>query len=1008
VERPHAPWDAAFDPDGRLYYAADDGGIWRGYPTGPFERLVTSGFVQGFAVDPADNDVYASIGGDIYRFSGIDGRMIGTGPVVSGVGARFVTIARSTGPIPIGHQPGGVAVDPVANRVYVANEEGSSIDVIDGSSNTLITSVHVGPKPRHVAVDPEAKRVYVTRYFCRCVSVVDAETNLPIGDVPVAGNPVGIAVNSTTGRVYVATLEDRTQGGSFDGLVVIDAATNTVVAAAVVGATPVGVAVNPDTSWVYVTSAGSSTISVLDAASLEVLATIPVSGVSDDVVVNPATGQVYAPNPLANTVEVIDGAPGSPTLHSVVGSIAVGKAPISVAIDAGMDRVYVGNGPDRTVSVIDGATRSVIGTIAAGGTRGIIAANGGLAVNSTTHRGYVSHQQEDFITVFDPASQGPPQPPADPNLPDGTISGRVLDPSGGGVGGATVLVCPVPRPGFAFICAPFVADASGSYVSPRLAPGLHDVKAFPPQNRPDLGTGVLLNVNFVGGVLTDQDVRLPAAKRTSTGVVAGRVTDAALNGVPGARVQACRRLDILCGSSAMTDTLGRYRIEELPPGTYDLKAFPPAGSSLMPGHLLGLVVVPGAVLDGRDLRLMPPGVPPGDTGIDPDWPDDFHPPHLPGGFRNPTLVVATCPGAQVRYFIDQAPPKILRLAEGLMTEDAKKPGSYSAVAVYPWNSPNSLTQFLWFFGHPFEPISSFEAVVGFRVTCPDGSSRALDAQVYIDPSGTVKTTTGIPIAGATVTLSRSETGSLESFEVVPDGDVVMSPFNRRNPDRSDTSGRFGWDVLTGFYVVRAEKDGCTSEDGLRPFVETPILAIPPAVIDLDLRLFCPTRVLSRLGSAEVFVGVANSDDNGRRVDLLVEVYKNGILVGQGARLDTRVFGNALASAAAHTVPLTIMGDEEARTFLPGDTLSSSVFVRRRGGSGNVKVKLWYGGTLPPPSVRKGWSRFAATLGDETAFYYYRSGSPLPLSETPGPAGVAGTLTATPSYQSFGTWSVTIP
>jgi hypothetical protein len=67
----------------------------------------------------------------------------------------------------------------------------------------------------------------------------------------------------------------------------------------------------------------------------------------------------------------------------------------------------------------------------------------------------------------------------------------------------------------------------------------------------------------------------------------------------------------------------------------------------------------------------------------------------------------------------------------------------------------------------------------------------------------------------------------------------MSPQNRTNPDTTDTAGHFGWDVLAGFYRVRASRPGCTSPtDPATPHVDSAVLTIPPPVTDLDLRLRC--------------------------------------------------------------------------------------------------------------------------------------------------------------------------
>ena len=110
--------------------------------------------------------------------------------------------------------------------------------------------------------------------------------------------------------------------------------------------------------------------------------------------------------------------------------------------------------------------------------------------------------------------------------------------------------------------------------------------------------------------------------------------------------------------------------------------------------------------------------------------------------------------------------------------------------------------------------------------------------IWIDPSGAVKTVNGDAIQGATVTLYRSDSAS-GPFEVVPNGSDVMSIANQVNPGSTDVNGHFGWDVVAGFYKVRAEKSGCFDPaNSSQAFVESDVLTIPPPVTDLDLRLDC--------------------------------------------------------------------------------------------------------------------------------------------------------------------------
>lgn len=111
--------------------------------------------------------------------------------------------------------------------------------------------------------------------------------------------------------------------------------------------------------------------------------------------------------------------------------------------------------------------------------------------------------------------------------------------------------------------------------------------------------------------------------------------------------------------------------------------------------------------------------------------------------------------------------------------------------------------------------------------------------IYIDPSGYVRLADGSPLEGATVKLFAAESAQ-GPFTLVPDGSAVMSPMNRRDPDATDAGGRFGWDVVAGFYKVRAEKSGCNAKGNpSQGFEETGVLTIPPPVENLDLRLECP-------------------------------------------------------------------------------------------------------------------------------------------------------------------------
>ena len=140
---------------------------------------------------------------------------------------------------------------------------------------------------------------------------------------------------------------------------------------------------------------------------------------------------------------------------------------------------------------------------------------------------------------------------------------------------------------------------------------------------------------------------------------------------------------------------------------------------------------------------------------------------------------------------------------------------------------------------PPEPCED-DNIFASEVPCP------ATGPVAVDPSGYVKTRGGIPLAGAKVVLQRGDSAA-GPYAALPNGDARMAPNNRRNPDRTDGDGHFGWDVFPGYYRVTATHAGC------RGSATTKGLPVPPPVTSLLLRLTCPSlrRTASRLRIAKV-------------------------------------------------------------------------------------------------------------------------------------------------------------
>lgn len=134
---------------------------------------------------------------------------------------------RVVATIPVGKNPGGIAVDTQHRAVWVADHRGGTVDRIDPATNRVVASVKVGSSgpsgPSGVGLGLGSVWVGVpnaSRYFR-----IDPRTNRVVAtvDVPFGGSPCGGFTFSTL-AVWTPSCQDTTK------LVRIDPVTNTAVA----------------------------------------------------------------------------------------------------------------------------------------------------------------------------------------------------------------------------------------------------------------------------------------------------------------------------------------------------------------------------------------------------------------------------------------------------------------------------------------------------------------------------------------------------------------------------------------------------------------------------------------------------------------------------------------------------------------------------------------------------------------------------------------------------------
>ncbi len=274
--------------------------------------------------------------------------------------------------------PAAIGLNPVTNRIYVADTNAREVTVIDGATKETTARVGLGVRAgilQKVAVNPASNRIYVVEGSqfggvggpgpfvpvireSGDVAVIDGTSNatavVHVGGTVQAVAAVGQvwgapAVNPVTNKIYV---------GTDAGVVAIDGATNaTATVHAAAGAT---LAVDPAANRIYASGGGGLT--VIDATTNGTIADIPLGhDGGGSLAVNAKTHKVYVldvnyPNP--GSVTVVDGT----TLATT--AVAVGRSPTEIVVDESANAAYVLDLDSSDVVRIDGANQATLPLIA--------------------------------------------------------------------------------------------------------------------------------------------------------------------------------------------------------------------------------------------------------------------------------------------------------------------------------------------------------------------------------------------------------------------------------------------------------------------------------------------------------------------------------------------------------------------------------------------------------------------------------------------------------------------
>jgi DNA-binding beta-propeller fold protein YncE len=340
------------------------------------------------------------------------------------------SLARLT----VGYQPGAVAVNRQTNRTYVVDVQAPELVIIDGASNSVSGRVAVKPAvnarvfgyettARLIAVSEAVNRIYLPRVVidpvdgtrASVVDVLDGATNALITTISVGSSYIyAMAVDDTRRHLLIAT------AGT---MYVYGLDSNSLVATAALPANNIfGMVANPATGRIYVGILYSG-VTVLDGDSYSVLASSITSGAEPvPMAVDQKRNKIYVANTAAGSVDnsftVIDGATNTSQTISNISSNTGGDAVQSVAVDEVSNTVYVLDNADQSggngwVTVYSAANNySFLGEISVGTTPA------GMAFNSTSRQLFVTNEPDGTVSVLLNGTRPPPPVPAHGGLSD--------------------------------------------------------------------------------------------------------------------------------------------------------------------------------------------------------------------------------------------------------------------------------------------------------------------------------------------------------------------------------------------------------------------------------------------------------------------------------------------------------------------------------------------------------------------------------------------------------------
>ncbi len=242
-----------------------------------------------------------------------------------------------------------------ARTIFVSNEKGNSISIVDGDSLELIKEVPVGQRPRGIELGKDGRFLYICASDDDLIQVMDTETYQIVDNLPSGPDPELMVVSPDGKTIYVANEDDNL-------VTVVDIESGTIKAEIPVGVEPEGMAVSPDGKTIVNTSETTNMAHFIDAETMENIANVLVDQRPRFAEFTADGAEVWVSAEIGGTVSVIDTV-AKEVSHKITFAIPgvpdEAIQPVGVRIAEDHSKAFVALGPANRVAVIDAGTYEV-------------------------------------------------------------------------------------------------------------------------------------------------------------------------------------------------------------------------------------------------------------------------------------------------------------------------------------------------------------------------------------------------------------------------------------------------------------------------------------------------------------------------------------------------------------------------------------------------------------------------------------------------------------------------